>query len=81
LGNKAANKAKNVASDLSDLPNPFKGNTDPQNLANDAKNKAWHPHDFLAFLCVSCQELLTLPREDLSQLHWSGDPCIDPCQI
>ncbi|BDA47294.1 hypothetical protein COCOBI_10-1400 [Coccomyxa sp. Obi] len=34
----AANKAKNVASDLSDLPNPFKGNADPQGLANDAKN-------------------------------------------
>jgi hypothetical protein len=34
----AANKAKNVASDLSDLPNPFKGNADPQSLANDAKN-------------------------------------------
>ena len=33
-----ANKAKNVASDISDLPNPFKGNADPQNLANDAKN-------------------------------------------
>ncbi len=34
----AANKAKNVASDISDLPNPFKGNADPQNLAKDAKN-------------------------------------------
>lgn len=36
-----AKKAKNVASDLSDLPNPFKGgpgSTDPQTLAKDAKS-------------------------------------------
>ncbi|KAK9905871.1 hypothetical protein WJX75_007908 [Coccomyxa subellipsoidea] len=35
-----ANKAKNAVSDLSDLPNPFKGSSSPQGLANDAKNKA-----------------------------------------
>ena len=34
-----ANKAKNAVSDLSDLPNPFKGSSSPQGLANDAKNK------------------------------------------
>ena len=39
-GNDAASKAKNAVSDLSDLPNPFKGNADPQGLANDVKNKA-----------------------------------------
>ena len=44
VGN-VAKKAKNVASDLSDLPNPFKGgpgSTDPQTLAKDAKNAVPH---------------------------------------
>ena len=59
-----AKKAKNVASDLSDLPNPFKGNADPQALANDAKNKVHirtllkkhllKPASLLLRLCACC---------------------------
>lgn len=43
LANTADKKAKNIAGDLSDLPeipNPFKGSADPENVAKDAKNKA-----------------------------------------
>lgn len=40
-----ANKAKNAVSDLSDLPNPFKGSSSPQGLANDAKNKVLILHN------------------------------------
>jgi hypothetical protein len=58
VGSDVVNKAKNVTSDLSDLPNPFKGNADPQNLANDAKNKAGHPscplkHEMMALGTIS----------------------------
>ena len=40
--NTADRKVKNVVgglSDLPELPNPFKGSADPENVAKDAKNK------------------------------------------
>jgi len=62
VGSDVAKKAKNVTSDLSDLPNPFKGNADPSKLARDAKNQvATAPHLLnLRSCCMHALASLTL---------------------